>query len=180
MALRPVPQPSPQRMVPVPGHPLVVGVVPSQPELVALTAASWAEALGGVKVYFAYSDPHRIVDVEYPDGTVRHSGIDPDQADDSWEDRERRIRSFLAEVLDGHDGPWEFRYLAGRADRALTHLARAVDASTIVVGAKHPSSTERFREFLAGSVAVRLTRHQHRPVLIVPLAVVDWKAPTKW
>jgi nucleotide-binding universal stress UspA family protein len=180
MALGRVPQPSPQRMVPVPGHPLVVGVIPGQPELVALTAAAWAQALGNVTIYFGYSDAARIVDSEYADGTVQHSAIDPDQADDVWERREQEIQHFLGEVLVEHTGPWEFRYLAGRADRALTHLARAVDASAIIVGAKHPSSTERVREFLAGSVAVRLTRHQHRPVLIVPLAVIDWKAPTKW
>lgn len=175
-----VPQPSPQRMVPVPGHPLVVGVVPGQPELVALTAAAWSDALGGVPLYFGYVDTSRIVDEEYTDGTVRHSELDPDQADDSWEERERQIRTFLGRVLADHDGPWEFRYLAGRADRALTHLARAVDASAIIVGARHPSSAERVREFLAGSVALHLARHQHRPVLIVPLTVVDWKAPTPW
>ena len=110
-------------------------------------------------------------------------GIDSanyDQADDGWEEREREIRAFLTGVLADHKGPWEFRYLAGRADRALTHLARAVDASTIMVGAKHPSGTERLREFVSGSVALRLSRHQHRPVVIVPLAVVDWKAPTQW
>ncbi|MGC3994828.1 MAG: universal stress protein [Propionicimonas sp.] len=180
MAFGRVPQPSPQRMVPVPGHPIVVGVVPGQPELVALTAAAWSDALGGVPLYFGYSDPSRIVDSEDADGTVRHSAISPDQADDSWQEREALIRGFLATVLADHTGPWEFRYLAGRADRALTHLARAVDASAIVVGAKHPSSTERLREFIAGSVAVRLARHQHRPVVIVPLAVVDWKAPAAW
>lgn len=175
-----VPQPSPQRMVPVPGHPLVVGVVPGQSELVALTAAAWASALGGVPLYFGYVDQSRIVEREYPDGIVRHAELDPDRADDSWEGREREIREFLAAVLADHAGPWEFRYLAGRPDRALTHLARAVDASAIVVGARHPSSAERVREFLAGSVAVHLARHQHRPILIVPVAVVDWKAPTPW
>jgi len=175
-----VPQPSPERMVPVPGHPLVVGVVPGQSELVALTAVAWSEALGGVPLYFAYSDPSRVVDEEYADGTVRHSGLDPDQVDDAWQERERAIRAYLGELLARHRGPWEFRFLAGRADRALTHLARAVDASAIVVGARNPSAGERFREFLAGSVAVRLSRHQHRPVIVVPLAVVDWKAPTPW
>jgi nucleotide-binding universal stress UspA family protein len=167
-------------MIPLPGHPLVVGVVPGQPELVALTAAAWSNALGGVGIHFGYSDPSRIVDEEFADGSVRHSGLDPDQADDSWEQRETQIRNYLAEVLADHAGPWEFHYLAGRADRALTHLARAVDASTIMVGAKHPGATERVREFMAGSVALRLSRHQHRPVVIVPLAVVDWKAPTQW
>lgn len=167
-------------MVPVPGHPLVVGVVPGQSDLVPLTAAAWADALGGVPMLFGYADPSRVVDQEYADGTVRHSAMDPDGTDDSWEQRDVVLRDQLAGVLAGHRGPWEFRYLAGRADRALTHLARAVDASAIVVGAKNPTSAERLREFLAGSVAVRLSRHQHRPVLVVPLAVVDWKAPTRW
>lgn len=177
---RAVPQPSPERMVPIPGHPLVVGVAPGQPELVALTAAAWSSALGGVPLYFAFADTGRVVDAEYPDGTVRHSPLDPDQADDRWLLHEQHLRESLAGVLTEHRGPWEFRYLAGRADRALTHLARAVDASAIIVGAHRPSSTERVREFLAGSVAMHLTRHQHRPVLIVPVAVVDWKTPISW
>ena len=175
-----VPQPSVERMVPVSGHPLVVGVVPGQDELVALTAADWARGLGGVPLYFAYADPERVVDAEFPDGTVRHSDLDPDRVDDSWQVREQRIRDFLARTLADHSGPWDFRYLAGRPDRALTHLARAVDASAIVVGARHPSGAERLREFLTESVALGLSRHQHRPVMIVPVAVVDWKAPTPW
>ncbi len=180
MPFRHPPQPSPERMVPVPGHPLVVGVAPGQPELVVLTAVAWSDALGGVPLYFGYADPARIVEDELEDGTVRHSDLDPDLADDSWEARESGIRTLLAATLANHKGPWEFRYLAGRPDRALTHLARAVDASAIIVGARHVSSSERVREFLAGSVALRLTRHQHRPVLIVPLDIVDWKAPNPW
>ncbi len=180
MAFHRVPQPSAGRMVPVPGHPLVVAVVPGQSELVALTAAAWSDALGGVPLYFGYVDESRIVDEEFPDGSVRHTDLDPDQADDDWEERERAIRAFLTETLADHAGPWEFRYLAGRPDRALTHLARAVDASAFIVGARRPSSSERLREFLAESVALHLSRHQHRPVIIVPVAVVDWKAPAPW
>lgn len=180
MAFPRVPQPAPERMVPIPGHPLVVGVVPGQPELVALTASAWASALGGVPLYFAYADQARIVDEEYADGTVRHSDLDPDQADDSWQAREREIRAFLADVLKDHVGPWEFRYLAGRADRALTHLARAVNASAIIVGGKRVLSVERLRELAAGSVGLHLARHQHRPVMVVPLSVVDWKASASW
>ena len=39
------------------------------------------------------------------------------------------VEQRAAGQLAGHDLDWEFRYLAGRPDRALTHLARAVDAS---------------------------------------------------
>ncbi len=173
-----VPQPSPERIERAQGQPIVVGIVPGQPELVPLTAASFAEAVGGT-LYFGYADEARIVDEEFPDGSVRHSPLDPDVDDESWQRRAVAIENFLHGLLDGRVR-WEFRYLAGRADRALTHLARAVDASMIVVGSRQQSSAERLHEFFAESVGLRLTRHQHRPVLVVPLAVVDWKAPAPW
>lgn len=171
------PQPSPSRMTPFPGHPIVAAVVPGQPELVALTAASWAAAAGGVRVYFAYVDVNWFVVEEHPDGTVRHAELDPDAIDDSWIQRTQQIEQSLTDVLDGSGVRWEFRYLAGRPDRALTHLARAVDAAAIVVGTRAPGPGARFREAVEGSVAVHLTHHQHRPVLVVPLSVVDWKTP---
>lgn len=108
---------------------------------------------------------------------MRHAEIDPDVVDDSWIGRKQQIEESLSEVL-GHGGvPWELRYLAGRADRALTHLARAVDAAAFVVGTRAPGPGARLREVVDGSVAVRLARHQHRPVLVVPLSVVDWETP---
>lgn len=170
-----VPQPSQDRLTPFSGHPLVVGIVPGQPDLVALTAASLAHATGNAKLYFGYVDPARYVVEEYSDGSVRHDAIDPDTLDDSWLVRQSQITSFLAQVLAGSGVVWEFRYLAGRADRGLTHLARAVDAAAIVVGTHHPGPAATLREFWDGSVAVQLGSHQHRPVLVVPLSVVDWK-----
>ncbi len=77
--------------------------------------------------------------------------------------------------------PWEVRYLAGRPDRALTHLARAVDAAVIVVGTRASGSIAHVRELVEGSVAMHLAHHQHRPVLTVPLGVVDWtQIRTPW
>lgn len=177
MSARAVPQPSPSRLTPFGGRPVVVGIVPQQPELVALTAAAWSAAAGGVTLYFAYVDPTRFTVEEHPDGSVRHAELDPDGVDDSWIDRQRQIEQSLAVVLDGSGVPWELRYLAGRADRALTHLARAVDASAIVVGTRAPGPGARLREVVDGSVAVHLVHHQHRPVLVVPLTVVDWETP---
>jgi len=177
--MTPVPQPGPDRLEPPAGRPLVVGIVPGQPALVALTAAAWARDIGG-RLEFGYADPDRVVEEELPDGQVRHSPLDPDLADDHWLDRKRALEEFLAETLSGSGAPWRLHYLAGRADRALTHLARAVGASAIVVGGRHPSRTERLHEFFAESVGLHLVRHQHRPVLVVPLSVVDWKAPAPW
>ena len=173
------PQPHPSRLTPFAGHPIVVGVVPGQPELVALTAASWAAALG-TELFFAYADPSRITVEEYPDGTVRHAEVDPDAVDDSWRDRETVLRGYLGEVLDGTEATWHFRYLAGRPDRALTHLARAIDASAFVVGTHTPGATGRWHDFVDSSVAARLSHHQHRPVLVVPLHVVDWHSKLPW
>lgn len=175
-----VPQPDLTRMVPFAGHPLVVGVVPGQDPLVVRTAVSLAQVLRG-GIFFAYADAGRFTVEERADGTVRHAGIDPDSADDEWQRTEASIRDELAVRVDSDDVPWDFRYLAGRPDRALTHLARAVDAAAFVVGTRAPGAGHRVREFLEGSVAEHLSHHQHRPVLTVPLAVVDWKdIPTPW
>ena len=174
------PQPSPSRMTPFSGHPIVVAVVPHQPELVTLTAASWAVAAGGVPVYFAYVDPTRYTVEEHADGTVRHADIDPDAVDDAWIERQEQIEESLTQVLGDSGVTWEFRYLAGRADRALTHLARAVDAAVIVVGTRAPGMREGLRQFIDGSLAVHLSHHQHRPVLVVPLSVVDWREKIGW
>jgi len=168
------PQPAVDRIVPATAHALVVGVVPGQSPIVAVTAATWATAVGGT-LHFAYVDPERVLDKEYADGSVRHSALSPDSDDDSWLERQEQLRAQITSALTGHQVHWELHYLAGRADRAVTHLARALDASAIVVGARRPVHGERLREFLAASLGAQLTRHQHRPVLAVPVEVVDWK-----
>lgn len=175
----PVPQPDPSRLTPFAGRPLVVGVFPGQPELVALTAVEWAKATGAT-LYFAYVDIGRVTEREFPDGTVRHWDLDPDLSDDEeWRRRERDLVTDLRQIMVGTDVPWEFRYLAGRVDRSLTHLARAVEAAAIVVGTRAPGPGARMHELLEGSVSLHLSHHQHRPVLVVPLAVVDWKTPLR-
>ncbi|WP_306370058.1 universal stress protein [Nocardiopsis sp. CC223A] len=169
------PQPAVSRITPFAGHPLVVGVEPEPPDLLPLTAASLAAATGAPCVYFAYADPARFTVQEYPDGTVRHEPVDADSVDDSWSAVRDALRARLTRALAPVAVPWELRYLAGRPDRALTHLARAVDAAAIVVGTRAPGAGARIREFVEGSVAVHLAHHQHRPVITVPLSVVDWK-----
>lgn len=160
------------------GQALVVGVVPDQPPLVARTAARLARALGAT-LYFGYVDRSRVVAEEFPDGSVRSTPLDPDVADGGAH-VEQTLRARLDEALDGLDVAWELRMLAGSPERALTHLARAVEASMIVVGTREPGVRPRVREFLDGSVAVQLAHRQHRPVVTVPLAPVDWKARAPW
>ncbi|PJI84813.1 universal stress protein [Luteimicrobium subarcticum] len=178
MSRREVPQPSVERMVPFAGHPVVVGVMPGQPELVVLTALQWARAAGGLELHLAYADPGRFVVDEQPDGSVRHAALDPDGADDAWQRTRSELHDHLGAVLAGADPDgevaWRLHYLAGRPDRALTHLARALDAALIVVGTRNPGRGHTLHKLLEGSVARHLTHHQHRPVLTVPLSVVDW------
>lgn len=158
------------------GHPFVVGIEPGTTELVVHTALEWANAMAN-ELYIAYVDPSRVPVEEHPDGTVTHTEIDPDVPDDSWHDRERQLQAFLEQLCAESDVRWQFRYLAGRPDRALTHLARAVEAAAIIVGAKARGRRHDALNFLRTSVGAQLAHHQHRPVLVVPVAVVDWKEP---
>ena len=178
--MKQVPQPHPSRITPFSNHCVVVGVTPEQPAVVVLTAAELARAQGGV-LYCAYADPGRVVEREFPDGTVEHSDMDPDMSDDEeWRRRQETLLAAVGESMAGSDVRWEFRYLAGRADRALTHLARAVDAAVIVVGTGRPGRSGRFHGLLDAAVGTHLVHHQHRPVLTVPTSVVDWKTPLEW
>ncbi|WP_420113245.1 universal stress protein [Pseudactinotalea sp.] len=169
-----VPQPSVERMVPFDRHPLVVGVVPGQDPLVVRTAVQLALATRAPSLHMAFADPARYTVAEHADGSVRHAAIDPDADDEAWRETESALARQVEQAVGG-DVPWHLHYLAGRPDRALTHLARAVDAAAVVVGTRAPGSAARLKEFLEGSVAAHLAHHQHRPVLTVPLSVVDWK-----
>lgn len=152
-------------------------MVPGQPDLVAVTAAEVARATGA-SIFFGYVDPGRVTEREYPDGSVLHTDLDPDLSDDvEWRRRRDGLLAALTAVMTGSSVTWEFRYLAGRPDRSLTHLARAVDAALIVVGTRAPGAGQRVHDLLGGSVAGHLSHHQHRPVLVVPLTVVDWRTP---
>lgn len=173
------PGPGPERSTDFGGHPLVVAVVPGQPPLVALTAASLARATGAPALYFAYVDTSRFVVEELPDGTVRHAPIDPDLEDEVWPSAQASLIREITEVMAGLEVAWHFRYLAGRVDRALTHLARAVDAAAFVVGT-HVGRHHRIADFVNGSVSLQLSHRQHRPVLVVPLSVVDWEDRAPW
>lgn len=173
------PQPHPSRITDFAGHPLVVTVMPDQPSIVALTAVNLARAVKAPALYFAYVDTSRYVDEEYPDGTVRGLAIDPDLDDEAGSSQEAPMTALVAEWMEGQDFPWHFRYLAGRVDRALTHLARAVDAAGFVVGT-HVGQHHRIADFVNGSLSMQLSHRQHRPVLIVPVQVVDWEGRAPW
>lgn len=78
------PQPAVDRLTPFGNSAIVVGISPSLPDLVAVTACSLAAAIGSPCIYFAYSDASRYVVEEYDDGTVRHESLSSDSFDDGW------------------------------------------------------------------------------------------------
>ncbi|MDN5964488.1 MAG: universal stress protein [Actinomyces sp.] len=175
MAPKAVPQPSVERLVPFTDRPVVVGLVPDQDPLVLRTAASLAHAMGDTRIHVAFVDVTRYVIEELQDGTVRHAPVSPDAVDGDWTGLHDRLELRCADTLGDLQVPWDFHYLAGRPDRALTHLARTVDACVIVVGARRRGVGAQLREMVEGSVGMHLAHHQHRPVLTVPVSVVDWK-----
>ena len=101
-------------------------------------------------LHLAYVDPSRYPVEEHPDGTVRHAAFDSDADDDGWCDLEALL---TAQV--GVSSPARCRgaSLISRGARPVAHhLARAVDASVIVVGTRAPGSAARIKEFVEGSV----------------------------
>ncbi len=175
-----IPQPHPSRITPFEGHPAVVGVKPTQDDLVIHTAARWSRALGGAHLHLAWACPKLIVVEEFPDGSVRTAPVDPDSLDESWLEGSELIKEQAERLLDPYGIPWSFHLLGGRPDRAMTHLARAVDAALYIVGARPSARRRSFSSLLEGPVASHLSHHQHRPVLVVPTQVVDWEDRSPW
>lgn len=69
----------------------------------------------------------------------------------------------------GLSNGWVLRILAGDPSRALARVAEEVDAPLIVVGTHQAGFGHAVEEWLSGSVAVQLTRAQHRSVVVVPI-----------
>ena len=104
---------------------------------------------------------------------MQHGGLIPTSPATDWRARRDvgRCTRRLAAPISGSSATWP------DADRALTHLARAVDASMIVIGTRRPGSSGRVKRLLQGTLGRHLAHHQHRPVLMIPTSVVDWKIP---
>ncbi|MDN5977181.1 universal stress protein [Acidipropionibacterium jensenii] len=171
----PVPQPGLDRMVDFRSGPVLAAVVPDQNPLVVVTAARLVAAVGQSVVQLAYVDTSRYTVEELPDGSVHHAPLSPDADVEDWHRVRAELETQIGEVLAGSGTSWKLWYLAGRPDRSLTHLARVLDASVIVIGTRHSRGGHRFGELLEGSVAGHLAHHQHRPVLTVPVETIDWK-----
>jgi nucleotide-binding universal stress UspA family protein len=155
--------------------PVVVGVVPGQPDIVIRQSAALAYSLG-VGLVFAYVDVTRYLIQDHDGAAYSSAPIDPDGVDepDDAEGAALSIRESIGAELGTGEGEdpepdWELVTLAGEPARALGRLAERVQACMIVVGTRERGVGARLEEFLIGSVAVHLTHRQHRPVLVIPL-----------
>ena len=99
--------------------------------------------------------------------------IDPDRAD--WEERAHAVlaheRELAQQLLSRTSVPWTYHAARGEPVHLLSAVAEEQDALMIVVGTRGHSRSSAIARLLEGSVTRALTgRHQHRPVLIVPMA----------
>lgn len=147
-------------------HPIVVGIMPKQDEIVPVTACAMATDLG-CRAIFVYADPSKIS----VDGEQGHAtSIDPDIVDDV--DEQDRITAQMKErlqsVTSGREAEWEFRYVAGAPAAALANIALEEDAAFIMIGSREPGLGARMKEFVSGPVADALMHSQPRPVVVIP------------
>lgn len=102
------------------------------------------------------------------DGTMVMLPLDPDLPQGLTAEATRAVREWVEQQLGPSGLRWRWVERCGEPDRCLAELAEEVDASCIVLGAPHHGLLHALTRLVDGSVAAKLTRHQSRPVLVVP------------
>lgn len=150
------------------GDVLVCGVMPAQDPHVVLEAAALAHRMQASLVC-VWADPGNVVVKRNPDGSVATVPLDPDGVDDPTQPTgEAQYFAQLQQALANTPVPWRFHYADGVPARALHDTAEELDAVAIVIGTRQAGFGHWAAEKIAGSVAVRLAHHQHRPVILIP------------
>ncbi len=158
---------------------VIVGVLPGQPDAVVLEAAAIAGPLQAELVCATVDVGRYLVD-EFADGSIVSLPIDPDLLDLDVEGFPVALRAHLSTLLEGGTVAWSTRAVVGDPARALAHLADTLDAAMIVVGTRERGVRASLQEFFGGSVAAHLAHRQHRPVVVIPLAPVDFRDELPW
>lgn len=147
--------------------PLVVGVLPGQHPEVLTTAVDLAEKLA-LPLLCAYVDEASYLVEWDPARSAHRLSSYPDADDAEIRAETEDLRSVVAAECEGKDVSWSLRVLTGDPARALGRFAAESHAYLIIVGTKEHGLVHRISEALNGSVAAWLSRHQERPVLVVP------------
>ncbi|MCS4594872.1 universal stress protein [Brevibacterium sediminis] len=148
---------------------IILGVVPDQPAEVIAAAADYA-AHFDAELVCAHVDDSRYTVETRPDGYVLSMPIDPDTTDEAATEFDPELQDRIAVALEGTNVAWSTRALAGSPAQELDRLAEALDARMIILGVRRAGVLGSLHEFFNGSVAIQLSRRQHRPLVVVPLA----------
>ncbi|MDR6504490.1 universal stress protein [Arthrobacter oryzae] len=147
--------------------PLVVGVLPGQHAEVLRAATGLGERMG-LPLLCAYVDEASYLVEWDPARSAHRLSLHPDKDDADVRAVSEELRGVVGAACAGKPVEWTLRILAGDPARALGHVAAEVSAPMIIVGTPERGIGHRISAALNGSVAAWLTRHQDRPVLVVP------------
>lgn len=148
---------------------IILGIIADQPAEVISAAADFA-AHFEAELVCAHVDDSRYTVETRPDGSVLSMPIDPDTTDEAATEFDPELQNRIAAALSGTNVAWSTRALAGSPTQELNRLAEALDARMIILGVRRAGVRGSLHEFFNGSIAIRLSRCQHRPVVVVPLA----------
>ncbi|MBB6405485.1 universal stress protein [Arthrobacter sp. AZCC_0090] len=148
--------------------PLVLGVLPGQHPHVLQTALDLALHLAAPLVCAYVDEASYLVEWDPAKETHRVS-LHPGKVDADIMAVQNELRSRINEATAAGAVDWTLRTLAGDPAHAISRLAEDVQASMIILGCPEPGLGHRISEALNGSVATWLSRHQSRPLLLVPL-----------
>ena len=153
---------------PTTGQPtIVVGVHPTQPDLVIRHAAKLSKKIGA-RLLITCVDTGHMTMFEGADGTLMSMPLDADVEEPTPFPEE--LQDHLTELTEPFGIDVEFRRPLGEPSIAIAELAESEHAYMIVVGTRRPGFKAGLAEFFGGSVAAHLTHRQPRPVIVIPLA----------
>ncbi len=150
---------------------VVVGVQPGHVRDVMDVATQVAERFA-VPVVCVTVDAGLLSLGNRADGSAIIEPLDPDSTDRDPQNLSDPDRASIDAIAAARSVEIEVLTKVGDPVRALTTVADERDAVMIVVGTN--TGWHRLAEVFNGSVAARLTHHQHRPVLIVPTGPVGF------
>ncbi len=158
---------TPQRSAPPRGV-VLAAVVRASGHVVLREATAVATAMN-LHVVALHVDASRQVVRRHPGGTVDSVPLDPD-ADDEPDPHELTVLRRLVDTIGDEGCAVTLIEGAGNPAEEIALLAEHLGARMIVVGTREQGLAHGLAKLLTGSVAVHLAHHQHRSVLVVPLA----------
>lgn len=157
-------------------RPVLVGIVPGQPDAVLRTAAEYAVAFGA-ELIVAWVDATRYTAGLWADGSVAFVPYDANgdsEIDSAWIDAQVRP------VLASSTARWRVVTGEGEPSAGLCSIAEREQVGSIVVGTREPGFRAGLQEFFTGSIAAHLAHRQRQPVIVVPLAPVRAADDLPW